>query len=67
MLGAEQLDLPATGLATAGDVIAHVRRLPGGAGIAATTLVAVNLKQVAASARVAPGDEVALLPPLAGG
>lgn len=67
LLGADQLELPAAGLDTAGDVVARVRGLPGGSWISASTLVAVNLKQAGAAARVAPGDEVALLPPLAGG
>ena len=67
LLGAEYLDLPSAGLTTAGEVLAQIRALPGGAGIGASTLVAVNLKQVGPDSRVVPGDEVAVLPPLAGG
>jgi molybdopterin converting factor small subunit len=66
-MGAEYLDLPATGVATAADVLARVRGLPGGTAIGESTLVAVNLKQAALDSRVVPGDEIAVLPPLAGG
>jgi molybdopterin synthase sulfur carrier subunit len=67
LLGAEVIDLPSAGMTTAGDVLAHIRALPGGAGLGESTLMAVNLKQAALDSRVAPGDEVAVLPPLAGG
>lgn len=53
---------------TAGQVLEAVtRRHPSFAGIAPALQVAVNLKVVPAEHRVRPGDEVALLPPVAGG
>lgn len=67
LLGTEQVDLPAAGIATAGDVLARIRALPGGAALGETTLVAVNLKQARPDTPVSAGDEVAMLPPLAGG
>lgn len=67
LLGAEYLDLPAAAETTVSDILAHVRALPGGAGIGESTLIAVNLKQAAPDFMVVPGDEVAVLPPLAGG
>lgn len=67
LLGADHIDLPASGATTAGDILSRVRALPGGAGVAESTLIAVNLKQAARDTRVVPGDEVAVLPPLAGG
>ena len=67
LLGAEYLDLPAAGVTTAGEILARVRALPGGAGVGKTTLIAINLKQAALDSRVVAGDEVAVLPPLAGG
>lgn len=67
LLGTDYLDLPAAGLTTAGEILARVRALPGGAGVAETTLIAINLKQAALDSRVVAGDEVAVLPPLAGG
>lgn len=67
LLGMHQLELPAEGLSTAGDVLARIRSLPGGDAIGEHTLMAINLKQTALDGQVAPGDEVAILPPLAGG
>ena len=67
LLGQDDLTLPAKGLNTAGDVLARIRSLPGGREIGEHTLMAINLRQSAPDAPVAPGDEVAFLPPLAGG
>jgi molybdopterin synthase sulfur carrier subunit len=67
LLGADHVDLPSDDLATAGDVVARIRTLPGGRDIGTGALVAVNLRQVPLHAPVVAGDEVALLPPLAGG
>ena len=67
LLGVDHIDLPLQGLATAGDVVARIRDLPGGRSIGSGALVAVNLRQVSLQAPVGAGDEVALLPPLAGG
>ena len=54
--------------ATVGDVVRHVRaELPGAAAIPERPLAAVNLQHSKLDARVADGDEVALLPPIAGG
>lgn len=67
LLGQDQIELPAEGLHTAGDVLARIRALPGGLAIGERTLMAINLKQTTLDGRVVPGDEVAILPPLAGG
>ncbi|HEX4575116.1 MAG TPA: molybdenum cofactor biosynthesis protein MoaE [Gemmatimonadales bacterium] len=54
--------------ATVGDVVRRVRDdVPGAGGIPERPLAAVNLKHVKLDARVQDGDEVALLPPIAGG
>ncbi|MGH9258736.1 MAG: MoaD/ThiS family protein, partial [Acidimicrobiales bacterium] len=54
--------------ATVGDVVQRVRtELPGGAELPERPLAAVNLRHVKFDAPVADGDEVALLPPVAGG
>ncbi len=54
--------------ATVGDVVRRVReQLPGARVLPERPLAAVNLRQVRLDAPVADGDEVALLPPLAGG
>jgi molybdopterin converting factor small subunit len=54
--------------ATVGDVVRQVRQqLPGGSEIPERPLTAVNLQHVRLEATVRDGDEVALLPPIAGG
>jgi molybdopterin converting factor small subunit len=63
--GALELTLPAP--ATVNAVIAHLRLLPGGDQLPARPLVALNLAHVTSDATLSPGDEIAILPPLAGG
>ena len=54
--------------ATVGDVVRLVReRLPGARALPERPLAAVNLKQVRLDTPVRDGDEVAFLPPIAGG
>lgn len=61
---AVSLSLPAT----VGDVVRRVREdFPGARALPERPLAAVNLKQAKLDARVQDGDEVALLPPIAGG
>jgi molybdopterin converting factor small subunit len=67
VLGAEVVTLPAAGVATVGDVLDRLGQLPGGGGLGSAALVAVNLRQARRSDPVVPGDEIAILPPLAGG
>ena len=67
LLGAECVELPAAGPSSVSEVLDRVRTLPGGSALPQSILCAVNLRQATASDLVAPGDEVALLPPLAGG
>ena len=62
--GAVSVSLPAT----VGDVVRRVREdFPGARALPERPLAAVNLRQVKLDARVQDGDEVALLPPIAGG
>ena len=50
------------------DVVRRVREeLPGARGLPERPLTAVNLKHVKLDASVQDGDDVALLPPVAGG
>jgi molybdopterin synthase sulfur carrier subunit len=67
LLGTERLELQAAAPLTVGGVVDRLRALPGGASLPAVPLCAVNLRQATLEDPVSPGDEVALLPPLAGG
>lgn len=59
------VDLPEG--ATVADLIAALRKLPGGALLPPQPFVAVDHAQAAAEDPLPPGAELALLPPLAGG
>jgi len=68
LVGREETALAVPLPATVGDVVRRVRaELPGGDAIPERPLTAVNSKHVRLDAHVQDGDEVALLPPLAGG
>jgi molybdopterin converting factor small subunit len=66
-LGLETLRVALPALATVADALDHLRSLPGGEQIPPKPLCAVNLTHARLDTRLAEGDEVALLPPLAGG
>ncbi len=68
LLGCEEamLDVPLP--ATVADVVRQVRdEIPGGEQLPERPMAAVNLRHVRLDAAVGDGDEVAFLPPLAGG
>lgn len=67
LLGTSQLELPAEGVRTVGDVLERLNRIPRVGDLTRSALVAVNLVQARLDTPVSPSDEVALLPPLAGG
>ncbi len=66
-LGTEAVEVTVPAPARVGAVIDRVRALPGGGALPAHPLCALNLAHVGLEAPIAPGDELALLPPLAGG
>jgi molybdopterin converting factor subunit 1 len=66
-LGSDRLELTLDGESTVRDVIEQLRAMPGGASLPATPLVAVNLNYAGADQHVESGDEVAIIPPVAGG
>ena len=66
-LGASSLAVEVAGDATVADVISNVRAHPGAERLPAMPLVAVNQQYADAHALVRDGDEVALIPPVAGG
>jgi molybdopterin converting factor subunit 1 len=67
MLGAQSLaiDLPAG--STVADLVAQIRRRPGAERLPASPVVAVNQRYASPSSPIELGDEVALIPPVAGG
>jgi len=67
-VGREEAVLDVALPATVGDVVRRVRdELPGGREIPERPMAALNLTHVKLDASVQDGDEVAFLPPLAGG
>lgn len=68
LVGREDLELPLPAPATVEEVVRRVRTgVPGAAHLPERPLTAVNLRHVRLDAPVRDGDEVAFLPPLAGG
>jgi molybdopterin converting factor small subunit len=66
-LGLETVRVALPALATVADALEHVRSLPGGERIPPKPLCAVNFAHAPLDTPLTEGDEVALLPPLAGG
>ena len=66
-LGAPSLELDVAPGATVADVVADVRGRPGASVLPASPLVAVNERYATPATQVQAGDEVALIPPVAGG
>ena len=66
-LGRKDAKLSFDGDACVSDLLKSVADLPGASALPANPLVAVNQKYAARSTRLHPGDEVALIPPVAGG
>jgi molybdopterin converting factor small subunit len=66
-LGLNAVELTLDGGATVAHALAQVRSLPGGERLPPKPLCAVNLSQARLDTPLATGDELALLPPLAGG
>lgn len=68
LVGQDELQLAVPLPATVADVVRRARaEIPGAGVIPERPLAALNLRHVQLDTQVADGDEVALLPPLAGG
>ena len=67
LLGASEVRVTVPMGATVADAVQQVRALPGGGGLPEQPVCAINLSQVPASTVLQLGDELALLPPVAGG
>ena len=66
-LGTAELDLTLPSGATVEDAVRQVSGLPGAGRVPPSPLVAVNERYASMSQRLSAGDEVALIPPVAGG
>lgn len=65
--GTRELLVPVDAPCAVETLLATLRTLPGGARLPNRVVVAVNHRIAAAGATVQAGDEVALIPPVAGG
>jgi len=66
-LGAPSLSVDLPDQATVGDLLSVISARPGAQSLPKLPLVAVNQRYARMSTRIAAGDEVALIPPVAGG
>jgi molybdopterin converting factor subunit 1 len=66
-LGARSLNVELGSGATVADVVSRVRALPGAERLPSEPLVAVNERYAKRDRVLAAGDEVAIIPPVAGG
>lgn len=66
-LGFDSVELGLTPPATVADVLDRLRALPGGDRLPPKPLCALNLTHVSSDTPLSGGDELAVLPPLAGG
>lgn len=66
-LGVERLTLQLPERGTAADVLARVRALADGRALPPSPLLAVNERYASPEQPLKDGDEVALIPPVAGG
>ena len=67
LLGAADVFVNLADGATVAELVSALRDLPGGDSLPAVPFVAVNQEQSTVTRRLMAGDELALLPPLAGG
>lgn len=65
--GARRLEVPVQAPCAVTDLVAALRQLPGGDKLPSKPLVAVNHAFANYERVVQPSDEVALIPPVAGG
>lgn len=67
MLGAGAIEIPLAPGSTVRDLVESIRSLPGASSLPRSPRVAINRTFAAAEQLVDSGDEVALIPPVAGG
>ena len=66
-LGTSSLSVDLPSAATVADVLANLRARPGAERLPPSPLVAVNQRYASVTSPVRAGDEVAVIPPVAGG
>jgi len=66
-LGFDSLELDFERSATVGDALIRLRSMPGGVRLPPRPMCALNLVHVTHETVLSSGDELAILPPLAGG
>lgn len=66
-LGMRSMSVDLGAGATAGDALRHVLTLPGGDRLPKEPMLAVNERYAKPHHVLSPGDEVAIIPPVAGG
>lgn len=66
-IGRSSLRLDVETGATAGDIVEKVREMTGDNRLPPAPMVAVNEQYASPDIQLRPGDEVALIPPVAGG
>ena len=67
IIGGPTLEIPLDPGSTVGDLVLSIRALPGAYVLPHSPRVAVNRKFASADQLVDAGDEIALIPPVAGG
>jgi len=67
VLGCERVEMSLPAGATAADALSRLRALPGGGALPPAPLLAVNLEYARAESPLQSGDELAVIPPVAGG
>ncbi|MBI3791045.1 MAG: MoaD/ThiS family protein [Gemmatimonadetes bacterium] len=66
-LGRDEVAFDPADEATIADVLAHLRTLPGADRLPPRPLVAVNARYATVTDAIRSGDEIAIIPPVAGG
>jgi molybdopterin converting factor subunit 1 len=66
-LGGPKVTLDLAAGATVRDVLAELRRFPGAERLPPSPMIAVNHRYARHDDAISPGDEIAVIPPVAGG
>jgi len=67
IIGKSEIEMTVGNGATVGDVVRSIREAPGSSRLPPSPLVAVNCIYATSATQLEDGDEVAIIPPVAGG